>query len=146
MCFFLLHLKQNPLSLGIIVTLIFYPSFKPFEMKVSIKHLYFIVLTLFLCACTTQTPDNSSTISTVQTQQTLTFQIISAPKNTFGYAIFIDGKEFIHQDNVPAVGGIEGFKTAAQAEKVAQFVIEKMRKNAGLPVVTSDELAQLGAL
>jgi hypothetical protein len=115
-------------------------------MKMYRNHPYFIVFLLFLVACAQQTPDNSTTVPTVKIQQNLTFQVISAPKNTFGYAIFKDGKEFIHQDNVPAIGGIEGFKTAAQAEKVAQFVIQKMLKNEGLPVITSDELAQLGAL
>jgi hypothetical protein len=110
------------------------------------KYGFSIILMLFFIACDHQAPNNSTAISTVKTQQNLTFQVISAPKNTFGYAIFLDGKEFIHQDNMPAVGGIEGFKTAQQAEKVAQFVIQKMQKGDGLPAVTPDDLAQLGAL
>jgi Domain of unknown function (DUF4907) len=115
-------------------------------MKIYQKFALLLFIFASIGACQDIKPDNSTTIATIRTQPNLTFKVIPAPNNTFGYAIFKDGKAFIHQDNIPAIGGIEGFKTAAQAEKVAQFVIEKMQKNDGLPAVTSQELAQLGAL
>jgi hypothetical protein len=81
-----------------------------------------------------------------KTSKTFTFQVIDAPNKTFGYNILVDGTPFIRQTSIPAVAGIEGFKTAAQAEKVAQLLIEKMKKSAALPAVSLDELKQLGVL
>ncbi len=85
-------------------------------------------------------------INTAKTDKILTFQVIDAPNKTFGYEITVDGKPLIRQTSIPAVAGIEGFKTAAQAEKVALFLIEKMKKNDALPAVSPDELKQLGVL
>ena len=87
-----------------------------------------------------------TTISTEKTSKKLTFQVIDAPNKTFGYEISVDGKKLIRQTSIPAVAGIEGFKTAAEAEKVAQFLIEKMKKSEALPAVSLDELKQLGVL
>lgn len=85
-------------------------------------------------------------ISNAKTNKVLTFQVIDAPNKTFGYDISVDGKKLIRQTSVPAVPGIEGFKTAAQAEKVALFLIEKMKKSEALPAISLDELKQLGVL
>ena len=85
-------------------------------------------------------------ILNAQTSKILTLKVIDAPNKTFGYEILVDDKALIHQTSIPAVAGIEGFKTAAQAAKVAQFLIEKMRKNDALPAISPDELKQLGVL
>lgn len=85
-------------------------------------------------------------ISNAKTSKILTFQVIDAPNKTFGYEISVDGKKLIRQTSIPAVAGINGFKTAAQAEKVAQFLIEKMKKNEALPAISLDELRQLDVL
>ena len=85
-------------------------------------------------------------IDRVKTSKILTFKVIDAPNKTFGYEISVDGKALIRQTSIPAVAGIEGFKTTAQAEKVAQFLIEKMKKSDALPAVSPDELKQLGVL
>jgi hypothetical protein len=128
--------------------------YKPFSF------ILFLFLTAVSCRNqTAQAPntdlsrDNrqgSQTIQTAQTAQTpartLAFQVIDAPNKTFGYEISVDGKKLIRQTSIPAVAGIEGFKTAAQAEKVAQFLIEKMKKNDALPAISLDELRQLDAL
>ena len=119
----------------------------------------FFFLFLTVIACKNQPPQAANTegsqtlntpvettISTTKTSKSLTFQIIDAPNKTFGYDISVDGKKLIHQTSIPAVAGIEGFKTAAQAEKVAQFLIEKMKKSDALPAVSPDELKQLGVL
>jgi hypothetical protein len=41
----------------------------------------------------------------------LTYKIIDAPKHTYGYDVFADGRLMIHQTSAPALTGNEGFKT-----------------------------------
>jgi protein involved in ribonucleotide reduction len=119
----------------------------------------FFLLFLTAVACKNQPAQGSNTegsssvnapvevvIDKAKTSKTLTFQLIDAPNKTFGYEILVDGKALIRQTSIPAVAGIEGFKTASQAEKVAQLLIEKMKKSDALPAVSPDELRQLGVL
>ena len=94
---------------------------------------------------TAHSPVETAVLAT-KTSKILTFKVIDAPNKTFGYEISVDGKALIRQTSIPAVAGIEGFKTAAQAEKVAQLLIEKMKKSDALPAVSPDELKQLGVL
>lgn len=73
----------------------------------------------------------------------LTYKIIDAPNSTFGYDIYADDKKLIHQPSRPAVAGNEGFKTKADATKVAKLVISKMKKGEWPPAITSEELKKL---
>ena len=107
---------------------------------------------LFVLAmsCQNQTAHNSiaqeSQIVATQAAQNFTYDIISGQNNTFGYDISVNGKKLIHQEHIPAVSGVLGFKTAAQAQKVAEFLIEKMKKGEDLPAISPAELNQLGVL
>ncbi len=118
---------------------------------------YSFIIFLFLTAVTCKnqpaqvpntegSPTTQTALSVQVPTRALTFQVIDAPNKTFGYEILVDGKKFIRQTSIPAVAGIEGFKTAAQAEKVAQFLIEKMKKNDALPAISLNELRQLDVL
>lgn len=72
-----------------------------------------------------------------------TYKIIEASNKTFGYDIYLDGILKIHQANIPAVPGNEGFKTKADAEKVAQLAIKKIKKGEMPPTVSVEELKKL---
>jgi len=74
----------------------------------------------------------------------LTSTIIDAPNNTFGYDILSNGKLFLHQTNLPGQPGNDGCKTKADAEKLAAFVIGKIKKGEMPPTVTTEELKTLG--
>ncbi len=76
----------------------------------------------------------------------LTSTIIDAPNATFGYDIFSNGKLFLHQTNLPGQPGNDGCKTKADAEKLAAFVIGKIKKGEMPPTVTTDELKKLEVL
>jgi len=76
----------------------------------------------------------------------LAFEVISAPNNTYGYNIKMNGQILIHQPNAPAFPGIEGFLTKEDAQKVGEFVISKIRKNIFPPSVSVSELDSLGVL
>jgi hypothetical protein len=73
----------------------------------------------------------------------LSYKIIDAPDHTFGYDVYANGKLLIHQASIPAMPGNEGFKTKADAEKVAQLVMSKIRKGEMPPTVTVEEMEKL---
>jgi hypothetical protein len=73
----------------------------------------------------------------------LTYKIIDAPKHTYGYDVFADGRLMIHQPGVPALPGNEGFKTKEDASKIALLVIEKIKKGEMPPTISIDEMKKL---
>lgn len=75
-----------------------------------------------------------------------TYKIIPVVNTTYGYDVFADGKLMIHQYSIPALGGNEGFKSKAAAEKVAKLVIEKIKKGEMPPTVSIDEMKKLKAI
>jgi hypothetical protein len=76
----------------------------------------------------------------------ISIKIIPSINKTFGYDILVQGKQLIHQPNVPAMPGNEGFKTKKSAQKAAEFVVKKIRKNEMPPTVTTDDLNKIGVL
>jgi hypothetical protein len=82
----------------------------------------------------------------LNTDVALSYKIISAANNTWGYDIFSSNKLSIHQPTIPGRPGNEGFKTKEAAQKVAELVIEKMKKGEMPPTVTEVELKKLNAI
>ena len=73
----------------------------------------------------------------------LSYKIIDAPGHSFGYDVYANGKLLIHQASIPARPGNEGFKAKQDAEKVAQLVMDKIRKGEMPPTVTVEEMKKL---
>jgi hypothetical protein len=61
----------------------------------------------------------------------------------WGYNIMIDDKMYIHQPNIPAVMGNNGFPTEEKARKAGEFVANKIKNNIIPPAVTAEELDSL---
>ena len=76
----------------------------------------------------------------------IAIKIIPSINNTFGYDIFINGQPVLHQPHIPALPGNKGFTTRERAQKVAEFVVKKIRKNIMPPTVTIDDLKTMGVL
>ena len=76
----------------------------------------------------------------------ITVKIIPSVKKTFGYDILLHGKRLVHQPNIPALPGNEGFTTKERAQKVAEFVVKKIKKNEMPPTVTIDDLNKMDVL
>lgn len=74
----------------------------------------------------------------------LSYRIINAPNGSFGYDILNGNRLFVHQTNLPGMPGNEGCRTKVDAEKLAAFVIDKIRKGEMPPTVTPEELKTLG--
>jgi len=76
----------------------------------------------------------------------LTSMIIEAPGKTWCYDIYADGRLMIHQTSAPGLPGNQDFKTKAAAEKVAQLVINKIKKGEMPPTVSIEEMKELGVI
>ena len=76
----------------------------------------------------------------------ITIKIIPSVKKTFGYDILVYGRPLVHQPNIPALPGNDGFTTKERARRVAEFVVKKIRKNEMPPSVTIEDLNNMGVL
>lgn len=73
-------------------------------------------------------------------------KIIPAANKTFGYEIIVNGRILVRQLSIPALPGNDGFATTAKAQKVADFVVKKIRKNEMPPTVTIEDLSKMDVL
>lgn len=78
-------------------------------------------------------------------QQNIEVKLIQV-KGGWGYDIFVDGKQYIHQETIPSIQGNYAFKTETDARKTAGLVIAKLRKNIMPPSVTPEELDSIKVL
>jgi hypothetical protein len=114
-----------------------------------------VLLMLFIMACLpgiSMSADKASGKKEVKQQKNpyasakIAIKIIPSVKKTFGYDIFVNGKPLIHQPNIPALPGNDGFTTRERARKVAEFVVRKIRKNEMPPTVRIEDLNNMGVL
>jgi hypothetical protein len=73
-------------------------------------------------------------------------KIIPSANHTFGYDILLYKRLLVHQPNIPGLPGNEGFTTEEKARTVADFVVQKIRRNEMPPTVTMEDLKALGVL
>ncbi len=57
--------------------------------------------------------------------------------------IFIDGYLVVLQNHIPALPGLRGFTCPEDALRVADLMIEKIRKNEMPPSITPEEMQKL---
>lgn len=76
--------------------------------------------------------------------QTVSYKIIDAKSHTYGYNIFINDSLFIHQPVIPCIAGNKGFKSKAEARKVATLVVQKIRNHVIPPSISVTEMKELG--
>ena len=69
--------------------------------------------------------------------------VTKAESGTFGYDIYADGKLYLHQNTIPAVGGNNGFADTAAAGVTARLAIKKIRQGEIPPTISIDELKKL---
>lgn len=80
----------------------------------------------------------------LQQKDTITWRIVSRLDKTYGYDIFQNGKLLIHQPAIPGREGNKGFRSAADAQKVALLVVAKIKNGIMPPAVTQQEMKELG--
>jgi len=104
---------------------------------------YFLMITALLLLTAIKTFGQQSTSSSQINKANFTYKIIDAPKHTYGYEVYANGKLLVHQTSIPAVSGNKGFVTKHDASKVAELVIEKLNKGVMPPTITKEELKEL---
>lgn len=62
--------------------------------------------------------------------------------NGWGYDIYVDHKQYIKQDRIPAVSGLHAFVSEEEAERTGQLVVEKIKKGEP-PALSKAEIQQL---
>jgi len=69
----------------------------------------------------------------------LPVKVIAVPSGKgWGYQVYVDEKLYIDQTNIPAVSGLQTFKTKEDALKIGNLVMDKMKN--GKRTVTIQEL------
>ena len=61
----------------------------------------------------------------------------------YGYYIFADGQLLIEQKTIPGLPGNTGFITEAEAQKTANFAIDKLKAGEMPPTISAEELKTL---
>jgi hypothetical protein len=64
----------------------------------------------------------------------------------FGYDVLIDGNIYVHQPNIPAVGGNKGFKTEADARATGNLAVQKINEGIIPPTISVEELREIGVV
>ena len=100
-----------------------------------------LVLTLILAfACTTKPKENSKT--TGVSTPVVSFELIKYNQG-WGYKVYVNSKLYITQDLIPCVSGNNPFKNSADAQKVANLVVQKIEKGILPPTIALNELIEL---
>lgn len=124
-------------------------------MKIPLQISLILIVALFIlagAACYAQQPLNTLPSgeqvpfpeANANASRQLTYTIIPAANDTWGYEIFAEGKLMISQKSIPALPGNNGFQEQEQAMQVAELVMQKIRKGEMPPTVTVEELNALG--
>ena len=67
-------------------------------------------------------------------------------ENEWGYDVYVDGALLVHQPSIPSLAGNRGFDSEADAQRVAELVVSKIRQNIIPPTVNAEELKRLGVI
>ena len=70
--------------------------------------------------------------------------VVFETKHGYGYKIYIDGKLSINQPNIPALQGTAGFESEADASRIAELAVLKIKKGIMPPTITLEELEANG--
>ena len=97
----------------------------------------FAVLLLSGCAGHTSNKPNATVSKAVEYS-------VFETENGYGYKIFVDGKLCINQPNIPALPGTAGFDSEADARKIAELAVSKIKQGIMPPTITLDELKANG--
>ena len=70
--------------------------------------------------------------------------VVFETEHGYGYKIYIDGKLSINQPNIPALQGMAGFDSEADASKIAELAVSKIKKGIMPPTISLEELEANG--
>jgi len=106
------------------------------------KYLLIIAISFSILMISCHNVDNSEEVAASREVKLSYFETVYG----WGYDIKINGKDYIHQENLPCQCGREGFKTKEKAALAAEFLKEKIINNDRFITVSKTQLDSLGAL
>lgn len=104
---------------------------------VAIAVIVFTILLVGGCA-------GRSSNKTMPTDSKVVEYVVFETEHGYGYKIYIDGKLGINQPNIPALQGTAGFDSEADASKIAELAVSKIKKGIMPPTITLEELEANG--
>lgn len=124
---------------------------KIYRQKMRVYCVLFLPFILFGCHNEDKTAligGENRTSEQVMTRTTSEYYVLTVenPGIGWGYQIFKDGKLAIDQKHIPVIQGYKGFSTKENAEKVGNYIIDKMTKGIFPPTLTKEELDSLKVL
>jgi hypothetical protein len=90
-----------------------------------------------------QAATTETTFPKAEPAASYTHKVIPAEDGTFGYEIQQNGRPMIKQITIPGQPGNKGFAAKADAAKVAELMITKLKLGEMPPSVTPEELKKL---
>lgn len=98
-----------------------------------------LIIVLFIAGCA-----GRSSNRTTSTDSKAVEYVVFESENGYGYKIYIDGKLSINQPIVPALPGTAGFDSEADASKIAELAVSKIKKGIMPPTISLEELESNG--
>lgn len=135
-------------------------NYKQFKTAFLLSGLIFFMMMITGSCTNPENPNEKPETKTIPSKDSIAPQPKESPfanskmelkmiKNDtagWGYDIIKDDIPYIHQPHKPGVPGVKGFNTEEQAKIAGNYVISKIRKSAGMPMVSQKELDSLGVL
>lgn len=114
-------------------------------MKSFFNIVLILITTLIFCSCQT----NTTAVTPAEAAHNKDSMRVGAysfkTEGGWGYSIIVDDKVFIKQSNIPVVEGNQSFATEADALKVANEVISKIKLHKK-PTLSKADLQKLGVI
>jgi hypothetical protein len=110
------------------------------------KLLAYILLSFFLLAACRQGNTKIAPYAGEAGTTIPVIKIFGTDATGYGYSIFIQDKEIIHQPHIPAIDSLHCFSSKEDAERVALLVRQKMINHQFPPAVSVEEIDSLGVI
>jgi len=95
-----------------------------------IRAVLFVILLSGSISCNLTIKNNQiKDIDLTAGHDTVSYQVFAAGNQRYGFDIMISGTVFIHQPVVPGLPGLLGFRRKADATRVAQLLVTRLRSN-----------------
>lgn len=69
---------------------------------------------------------------------------ITVSENGYGYKIYMDENLYISQPSIPGLSGTAGFQSEADAHKIAELAVSKIKQGILPPTITTEEIKDSG--
>lgn len=113
------------------------------------RGIYFLLILIHFFSCSNNNDNKADSdepvLETINKKVNIDIKVFqNKDMSGYGYDIILDGHLYVHQPNVPALPGNNGFKSEAKAKSVAELVAFKIKNNIMPPTISVSELDSLG--